>query len=153
MNPLTRFIKEKNPDRRVATQAFRQVFAGMFAAQFGIALLTALLVILLAGVQARPSPLGPTLAGLSVLQLLLGLIVPEMAAGGSGKGPVLSALLLSSVILAGSSWTLMLAVVTGQEFLHLAIIGFMMANAYLLGFLQAGRLAAKATRREPQEPA
>lgn len=92
---------------------------------------------------ARPSALGPVLAGLGLLQCALGVILPEIVARPGTKGSALSATLLGAVLLATPAWFLMLALITSQTVLPLITLGAAVFAGYALGFVLTGRFARR----------
>jgi hypothetical protein len=116
----------------------------MYLAQSGIALFTGLLVALLGDpAPARASALGPVLVALAVGQCGLGLLLPDRLARSGERGSVLSAALLSAVLLSTPVWFLLLALLSGQTALVLLALGLMVATGYALGFVLTGRLARR----------
>lgn len=101
-------------------------------------------ILALAGsLAARPSALGPVLAGLGLLQCVFGVFLPESIARPGTKGSALSATLLGAVLLATPAWFLMLALITSQRALPLATLGVAVFAGYALGFVLTGRFARR----------
>lgn len=125
--------------------ALRLTFVVMFMAQVAAALLVITLILLLGGSSGGGSSvLGPVLALLAFLQCLLGVLLPDALARSGDKGSVLSATLLSAVLLATPVWFLMLALVTGQRPLPLFLLLSAALAGYSLGFWLCGRLGSRA---------
>jgi hypothetical protein len=116
----------------------------MYLAQSGIALFTGLLVALLGDpAPARASALGPVLAALAIGQCALGLLLPDRLARSGERGSVLSAALLSAVLLSTPVWFLLLALLSGQSAAAVLVLGITVATGYALGFVLTGRLARR----------
>ena len=125
----------------------------MFGAQVAISLLVVALILLLGGrARAEPTMLGPVLAGLALLQCLLGVFLPDAVARTGEKGSVLSATLLAAVLLSTPAWFLMLALVTDQGTLPLALMLLALLNGYALGFWLCGRLGKRAAALAAAQP-
>lgn len=120
----------------------------MFVAQCGVAVVVGAVVLLLSEPQSGPafgggSALGMVLAALALLQCVLGMALPDALARSGSKGSVLSATLLAAVLLATPGWFLMLALITGQRWLPVVLLGIAAMCAYTLGFMLTGRLAGR----------
>ncbi|HEX7005101.1 MAG TPA: hypothetical protein VF168_13025 [Trueperaceae bacterium] len=142
---VARFLSEPEPSSGLVSSALRLTFVMMFMAQVAVALLVVALILLLGGtIAGGPTVLGPVLALLALAQCFLGVLLPDALSRTGSKGSVLSATLLSAVLLATPAWFLMLALLTGQAPLALLLLLAALLTGYALGFWLCGRLGRRA---------
>lgn len=126
----------------------------MFLGQTAVALMLAVAVILLSSAPARPSAvLGAVLVALALAELPLGVTLALLAGRAAGRQAALSGSVLIAVVLSTPAWFLALALATGQRALPTLGLAAVLALAYGLGVLLAGRLARSAAAEVRPPPA
>ncbi|CAN5664162.1 hypothetical protein BH23DEI1_BH23DEI1_05910 [soil metagenome] len=145
--PLAPFLAADEPSLAVATQALRFVFLGLFGAQVTVAL--ALGATVAAFVPQRPAPhdvFALVLVAMAALHVPLAWLLSAAARRSGGKQAALSSTVLGGVLASVPAWFAALMLISGQRSVYLLFVMTILAAAYALGFIGAGRAAVAATR-------